>query len=95
MAHKPKQDDTDFEIRFYESLLEKKPDFIEALAALGDLYTHKGFYETPFLFPISNYKFDQGISWGHPTFMLINYACLAIVYVIIFFFIRRNRIKQS
>ena len=41
----PPTDDTDFEIRFYESLIEKKSDFVEALAALGDLYTKKGFYE--------------------------------------------------
>jgi len=45
MSHKNKQDDIDFEIRFYESLIEKKPDFIEALAALGDLYTQKGQYK--------------------------------------------------
>ncbi len=37
--------DLDFEMRFYERLVEKKPDFIEALSALGDLYTKKGLYE--------------------------------------------------
>ena len=37
--------DIDFEIAFYESILKKTPQFIEALAALGDLYTKKGFYE--------------------------------------------------
>jgi len=41
----PKEDDMDFEIRFYEGLLKKKPDFIDALSAIGDLYTKKGFYE--------------------------------------------------
>jgi tetratricopeptide (TPR) repeat protein len=35
----------DFEIKFYESLLEKKPNFVEALISLGDAYTRKGFYQ--------------------------------------------------
>ncbi|MCK9595417.1 MAG: hypothetical protein PHH68_04515 [Candidatus Omnitrophica bacterium] len=35
----------DFEIRFFEGLLEKKPDFIEALIALGENYTRKGLYD--------------------------------------------------
>lgn len=35
---------SDFEIQFYEGLLKKKPDFVEALSALGDLYTRKGLY---------------------------------------------------
>lgn len=34
----------DFEIRFYEGLLQKKPDFVQALIALGNLYTKKGLY---------------------------------------------------
>ncbi len=37
-----KKDDVDFEIRFMESLLKKKPDFAEALVVLADLYTKKG-----------------------------------------------------
>lgn len=34
----------DFEIAFYESLLLKKPDFFQALIALGEAYTRKGMY---------------------------------------------------
>ena len=34
-----------FEIRFYESLLKKNPNFISVLVSLGDAYTKKGFYE--------------------------------------------------
>lgn len=34
-----------FEIKFYEGILKDNPDFVECLAALGDLYTKKGFYE--------------------------------------------------
>ncbi len=35
----------DFEISFYEKILNRAPDFIEALIVLGDLYTQKGWYE--------------------------------------------------
>ena len=35
----------DFEIKFYEGILKKKPDFIEALVALAELYTQKGLYQ--------------------------------------------------
>jgi len=35
----------DFEIRFYERLVEHSPDFVEALMALGDLYTKAGRHE--------------------------------------------------
>lgn len=34
--------DVDFQICFYENILNEAPDFIEALIALGDLYTCKG-----------------------------------------------------
>ncbi len=40
-----KKDHMDFEIQFYEGVLRKKPDFVEALSALGDLYTRKGQHE--------------------------------------------------
>ena len=36
--------DIDFETRFYEGLIQKKPDFIEALKLLGELYTKRGLY---------------------------------------------------
>ena len=40
-----KQNDIDFEIQFIEGVLKEKPDFIEALVALGDLYTKRGLFE--------------------------------------------------
>lgn len=40
-----KESDMDFEIAFYQSILETSPDFIQALMALGNLYTKKGWYE--------------------------------------------------
>ena len=40
-----KKDNLDFEISFYEGLIQKKPDFLEVLFLLGDLYTKNGLYE--------------------------------------------------
>ena len=47
MAHKKNQEnDIDFEIRFYEGVLNKTDgNFLQVLIALGDLYTKKGLYE--------------------------------------------------
>lgn len=35
----------DFEISFYEQLVQEHPDFVDALMALGDAYTRRGWYE--------------------------------------------------
>ena len=35
----------DFEIKFYEELIKKHPNFTSVLIPLGDAYTHKGFYQ--------------------------------------------------
>jgi len=35
----------DFEITFYEKLLQHRPNFVQALSCLGDAYTRKGFYK--------------------------------------------------
>ncbi len=45
MATKKKHEDLDFEINFFERFLEKKPDYVQALVALGDAYTKRGWYE--------------------------------------------------
>ena len=45
MGRKLKFDQVDFEINFFERLLEKKPDFIEAMEALADLYTRRGAFD--------------------------------------------------
>ena len=39
------QENIDFEIGFYEEVLKGKPDFMEALQALGNAYTARGFYQ--------------------------------------------------
>lgn len=42
---KDKKADSEFEISFYEKLLEKSPHFIQVLTALGNAYTQRGDYE--------------------------------------------------
>lgn len=42
---KPKAEDLDFQMYFYEGIVKDNPDFAEALIALGEIYTKKGFYE--------------------------------------------------
>lgn len=41
---KDKKRDLDFEISFYEGVLNKRPDFFQALTALGNAYTARGDY---------------------------------------------------
>ena len=45
MSKELKNEEIEFQIQFYKGILKRKPDFIEALVALGDLYTKKGYYE--------------------------------------------------
>ena len=45
MAKVDDSQNMDFEIKFYEDLVAKKKDFLQALMALGDIYTKRGFYE--------------------------------------------------
>ncbi len=39
------KEDIDFEIAFYNGLIEKNPKFAEALIALGELYTRAGMHK--------------------------------------------------
>ncbi len=61
-----------------------------ALHILIDLPTHPDFYHTPFLFPISDYQFTGGVSWGHPVFMAINYSLLIIAYIAIYIYQKKK-----
>lgn len=71
------------------------PMFGWLIHILIDIPTHKGFYETPFLFPLSPYRFTEGISWGHPTFMIINYSALLVVYLVWFLVLRKQKSRQD
>lgn len=53
------------------------------LHVLIDIPTHTyRFYPTPFLWPISGWKFD-GLSWATPWFMVVNYSALIIIYLLL------------
>ncbi len=54
------------------------------------LPTHPDFFRTPFLYPISDYRFPWGISWGTPWFMVVNYGLVALCFVLIYFKNRRS-----
>ena len=64
------QEDLDFEISFYEKLLCDRPDFVNALIALGDAYTKKGRYE-------DGLKIDEKLSKLKPDdpTVFYNLAC--------------------
>lgn len=52
-----------------------------ALHILIDIPSHSiNFYPTPFLFPISDYRFPYGISWANTAYMIINYSALTLVW---------------
>jgi hypothetical protein len=62
-----------------------------ALHVLIDVPSHSmRFFATPFLWPVSSYRFD-GVSWGQPWFMLTNYSSLAAAYLLLSWTARRRR----
>ena len=70
MARKLKLDQINFEITFFERLLEKKPDFIEAMEALADLYTKRGAFD-------KGLKLDEKLKKIKPEDPIVHYnlAC--------------------
>ncbi len=66
-----------------------------SLHVVIDIFTHPDFFRTPFLFPLSDYKNYHAISWAHPIFMAVNYACLALAYILIWRWQKRQRQKPS
>lgn len=65
-----KKKDNIFEIEFYEGIVKHSPDFVEALAALGDLYTKTGRYE-------DGLTIDRRLTQLRPkdSMVLYNLAC--------------------
>lgn len=46
-----------------------------------DVFSHTiNFYPTPFLFPISEYRFPYGVQWSNMWYMIINYSALLLVW---------------
>lgn len=65
------------------------------LHILIDIPTHsKEFFATPFLWPVSDFRVD-GISWGAPWFMIVNYAALVIVYWYLLLSSQRKHFKKK
>ncbi len=63
-----------------------------ALHILIDIPSHgASFYPTPFLFPISDYRFLHGVSWANPIYMMINYSALSAVYL--YYLLRKKKAK--
>mgnify|MGYP001257706116 CR=1 FL=1 len=53
------------------------------LHILMDIPTHRaGRFGTPFLWPLSDYRFN-GISWGQGWFMLLNWSAIAATYILL------------
>lgn len=65
-----RKEDLEFEIRFFEGVSQRDPDFIEALQILGDAYTKTGQWE-------KGLKIDQRLSRLCPDNSLVfyNLAC--------------------
>lgn len=55
----------EFEVAFYERLLQEKPDFVEALMALGEAYTRRGWYEKGLAVDrrLARLKSDDPVVW--------------------------------
>lgn len=61
------------------------------LHILSDIPTHSyAFFPTPFLWPISNFKFN-GFSWGTTWFLALDYSLLILVYLLLY---RKKRSKE-
>lgn len=81
MGRKNSKDD-EFEIQFFEKLVENRPRFIEALSALGDLYTRIGLYEKGLAIDLklAEYKPDDGIVFYNLacSYSLLNHIDLSL-----------------
>jgi hypothetical protein len=64
-----------------------------ALHILIDIFSHTAeFYPTPLFFPLSNWKFLYGVSWGNPYYMIINYSLLLCM--VLYFILRKKKPVQ-
>ncbi|MCX6354476.1 MAG: hypothetical protein NTZ78_06180 [Candidatus Aureabacteria bacterium] len=64
------QGDPDFEVTFYKSIIDKDPNYVDALTLLGEAYSRKGLYE-------EGLKIDQRIAVLRPLdpISFYNLAC--------------------
>lgn len=68
-----------------------------AFHILIDIPSHSiGFYPTPFLFPLSDYRYPYGISWSNQWYMIVNYTALMLIWGnIVWKHWRSNGIKRK
>lgn len=67
------------------------------LHILMDIPTHRaGRFGTPFLWPVSDYRFD-GISWGQSWFMILNYSAIFAAYggLLLWGYLRDRRSRRE
>lgn len=86
-----------FVILLISIFLRKVPLYIFAwpAAIIMDVFTHtRHFLPTPFLWPLSNWKFP-GIRWGNLIFIIINYTVIIISLLYIKYINNRNKTKSS
>ncbi len=63
------------------------------LHILIDIPSHSiNFFPTPFLFPLSNYRFPYGIAWSNQIFMIVNYSLLLLVFL--YFSFRKKKFRK-
>lgn len=62
-----------------------------ALHIIIDIPTHKNFFPTPFLYPLSNYHNPYAVPWAEPKFMLINYTAIVLVYLALYGFAKKPK----
>ncbi len=55
----------EFEIAFYQQLLDAKPDFVDALMALGEAYTRRGWHDKGVAvdLKLTQLKTDDPVIW--------------------------------
>ncbi len=63
-----------------------------ALHIVIDIFSHSlAFFPTPFLFPLSEWRFPYGVQWSGQVYMIINYSLLFLIYA--YFIISRKKIN--
>lgn len=71
------------------------PFLAYGFAVLLDIPTHStDFFATPFLWPLSSYKFN-GMSWGEPFIFFPNLILLISAYLAWYFWCRRENIQAK